>query len=118
MHLFHTDPGNRNFLEQMRGCHCTGCMFCCHRLGLRIVKGPLIVFGRLPNCIVDKYTAPGNPAVKLCGDKSWLPLHDFSFGCPCSWEPMYILRFHIELIDQNNWANIFSSICMESVIFS
>ena len=74
---------------------------------LWIAKGPLIMFGRLPNCIVDEYTAPGNPAVKLCGNEPGLPLHDFSFGCPCSWEPIYILRFHIEFIDQNNWANVF-----------
>lgn len=51
--------------------------------------------------------AISNPVVKLSGDKSWLPLHDFSFGCPCSWEPIYILRFRIEFIDQNNWANVF-----------
>ena len=119
MHLFHTDPGNRNFLEEMRGCHCTGCMFCCcHRLELRIVKGPLIVFGRLPNCIVDKTQLPAiprwscveiNPGCRFMISAS--AAH--ALGNPCTSS-----GFTLNLLIRITGPMFFSSICMESVIFS
>jgi hypothetical protein len=64
--LFYTDPGDCNFLEEMR----TGCgafwIFLSTGLKLRIVIGALIVFCRLPNRIVDEHTTACNPSVKLC----------------------------------------------------
>jgi hypothetical protein len=118
VHLFHTDPGNSNFLEEMRGCHCTGCMFCCHRLELRIVKGPLIVFGRLPNCIVDKYTALGNPAVKLCEINPDCRFMISASAAHALGNPSTSSGFTLNLLIRITGPMFFSSICMESVIFS